>query len=125
MKTKFIYRLILLLFVTAFSSAMVIAQNSNTESIITLSGKVNCVHPINGTLSLVIVFNKNQGYGAVSKQDGSFSIKMNKSDTIIFSTTEHQDYIYTLSGQEKFEGHFIDVVMVTDAMAKHCNRYWS
>ncbi|MCF6361256.1 MAG: hypothetical protein L3J29_10910 [Cyclobacteriaceae bacterium] len=116
MKTKFIYLIWHTLFMIGFSSTLVVAQNSNAEPTITLSGKVNCVHPINGTLSLVIVFNKSQGYGAVSKQDGSFTIEMSKTDTIVFSTAEHQDYIYSLSEQEDFEDRSIEVVMVTDAI---------
>ncbi|MCF6353184.1 MAG: hypothetical protein L3J06_09260 [Cyclobacteriaceae bacterium] len=117
MKIKLIYRILLLLIMLGFSTIMADAQNLTDEaSAITLTGKVNCVHPINGTLSLVIVFNKSQGYGAVSKQDGSFSIKMNKSDTIVFSTAEHQDYVYYLSEIEKFKDHSIDVIMVTDAI---------
>ncbi len=117
MKFKSIYQLLLVLLVVGFSLTPVAAQGSeNDEPTITLSGKVNCVHPINGTLSLVIVFNKTQGYGAVSKQDGSFSIKMSKSDTIVFSTAEHQDYVYYLKENDDFKNHSIDVVMITDAV---------
>lgn len=114
---KFIYQFFLTILVLGFSTTIVDAQNvANEASAITLSGKINCIHPVNGTLSLVIVFNKTKGYGTVSKQDGSFSIKMNKADTIVFSTSEHQDYIYALNNKEKFEDLSIDVVMVTDAI---------
>jgi len=117
MKIKPIHRALFILIMLGFSTIMVAAQGSkNNESTITLSGKVNCIHPINGTLSLVIVFNKTQGYGSVSKQDGSFSIKMDKSDTIVFSTAEHQDYVYTIDHSKKFENQTINVVMVTDAI---------
>jgi len=108
-----------MVFVIGFNATISLAQEStkkSAESTILLSGKVNCIHPINGTLSLVIVFNKSQGHGAVSKQDGSFSIKMSKSDTIVFSTAEHQDYIYAAKENEEFIDHSIDVVMVTDAV---------
>jgi hypothetical protein len=111
------YRVLLVLIILVFSVAIVSAQNTNKESsTITLSGKVNCVHPINGTLSMVIVFNKSQGFGTVSRQDGSFSIEMNKSDTIVFSTAEHQDYVYSLQDYDNYEDHSIDIVMVTDAV---------
>ena len=110
-------QLLLLLLILGFSATFVVAQSKKVEPAkITLAGKVNCVHPINGTLSLVIVFNKTQGYGSVSKQDGSFSIKMSKSDTIVFSTAEHQDYVYTIDHSKKFENQTINVVMVTDAI---------
>lgn len=110
---------ILAAFATGFSTTISIAQNSvknSSESTILLSGKVKCIHPINGTLSLVIVFNKSKEFGTVSKQDGSFSINMSQSDTIVFTTAEHQDYIYVVKENEKFLDHSIEVVMVTDAV---------
>ncbi len=117
MKAQYLYCSLLVLLVIGSNVTIADAQNiTGGASTITLSGKVNCIHPINGTLSLVIVFNKTQGYGAVSKQNGSFSIKMSKSDTIVFSTAQHQDYVYYLKEDNDFKNHSIDVVMITDAV---------
>ncbi len=83
---------------------------------IVLSGQISCIHPLNGNLSQVVVFNVNQGSGTLSNPDGTFAIKMAKADTIIFSTAEHQDYKYFLGADEEFKDHSIKVVMVTDAI---------
>jgi len=112
-----VFNPILVVILTLLSSLFVNAQDTaQNEPKILLSGKVNCVDPVNGTLSSVVVFNINKGFGTVSDKSGSFSINMAKNDTIIFSTAEHKDFYYFIEPEVEFEDHSIEVIMVTDAI---------
>jgi predicted nuclease of predicted toxin-antitoxin system len=96
--------------------AVVTARAQEAKDRITLSGNIHCIDPVNGSLSSVIVYNVTQGYGTSSNQDGTFAIEMSKSDTILFATAEHKDYLYSLSKDDEFIDHEIKVVMVTDVV---------
>jgi hypothetical protein len=112
-----ILKSILVVIFICLSSVYVSAQNTEpVEPTILLTGKVNCIDPLNGTLAAVVVFNVSQGYGTITNMDGSFAIKMAEKDTIIFSTAEHKDYEYFIKEGEAFKDHEIHVVMVTDVV---------
>jgi hypothetical protein len=102
--------------VLVLSLIMVTARAQEAKDKITLSGNVHCIDPLNGSLSSVVVFNITQGYGTSSNLEGSFAIEMAKSDTILFSTAEHKDYLYSLTRDDEFKDHEIKVVMVTDVI---------
>ncbi len=91
-----------------------VAQDEEKQ--ILLSGHINCIDPLNGTMARVVVYNINQGLGTMSNEDGTFAIPMAKTDTILFSTAEHKDYRYFLPAGQAFEDHKIEVVMLTDAI---------
>ena len=93
------------------------AQRSATEAeLIKLTGKISCYDPMNGTLASVVIYNINQGKGSISEEDGSFTIDMARTDTIVFSTAEHKDYSYVIEKDPDFIDHSIEVIMLTDAI---------
>lgn len=112
-----IIKSIIWVFIVCVCALRINAQDfMKQEPTIQLNGKVRCIDPLNGALSAVLVFNISQGYGTMSSVDGSFSIKMAKTDTIVFSTAEHKDYYYFLDQEKKFENHAIEVIMLTDVV---------
>lgn len=117
MNTKPLSYIYLYVMFTCFTVVNLKAQElTKNKTQITLSGTVDCVDPIMGTLASVVVFNTSQGYGSLSNEDGSFLIKMGRYDTITFSTAEHKDFLYTIESDEEFKDHAINVVMITDAI---------
>ncbi len=100
-----------------FYSFVSVAQKDISEdSLIEISGRINCFDPLNGGLTAVSVYNISQHWGTVSDASGKYSIKMAKNDTIVFFTTEHKDYHYYLKKGDPFIDHEIDVYMETDAV---------
>ena len=109
--------LVLVFLMIYFGMVDAMAQRSATEAeLIKLTGKISCYDPMNGTLASVVIYNINQGKGSISEEDGSFTIDMARTDTIVFSTAEHKDYSYVIEKDPDFIDHSIEVIMLTDAI---------
>lgn len=110
--------IILMVVLLATVSLPVVGQETMTgkQSLITLHGQVSCLKPERGLLPDVTVFNKNKEWGTLTYADGTFSVKMGKNDTIVFSTALHEDYHYYLKSDIKFEDHSIEITMEPDAI---------
>jgi hypothetical protein len=111
------HKVYLVILLALFPVTLAIAQDvGNKEKTFELSGRINCINPINGTLSSVVIHNINKDIVTVSDEKGAFAIIMGEQDTIVFSTPEHLDYIYTLEDTEESKDHNIVVFMETDAI---------
>lgn len=85
---------ILLLSLYLFSSNELKAQTSNQGT--KISGTVSCSADSIMLLSYVNIYNLSSKEGTTTDAKGYFEIEMNKQDTILFSTVQHQEYYYYL-----------------------------
>jgi len=109
---QFISTIIFFVFLGAPS---VNGQNETSEKgLISLTGKINCIDPINGTLSAVVVYNLNKEHGTMTDSDGAYAIQMSKNDTIMFSTAEHKEVLFYFKNDDKFEDRWFTFHMETD-----------
>lgn len=109
----------LLIFVVVevvFALKLEAGSGAGEDNFILVSGTVNCVHPLNGTLALVSVYNISKEWGTSSGPNGEFEIRMAKEDTIVFFTEAHKDYYYFLESSVEFKDHTIEVFMEPDAV---------
>lgn len=88
----------------------------NSDTLFLLRGNVSCRRLTAGPLSDVAVFNISKDSGVMSDSLGNFSIKMASGDTIVFSTTQHRDYIFYLRENDKQEDLFIEIEMEPDVI---------
>lgn len=88
----------------------------NSDTLFLLRGNVSCRRPTAGPLSDVTVFNLSRDLGVMTDSLGNFSIKMVKGDTIVFSTTQHRNYIFNLKENAKPEDLFIEIEMEPDVI---------
>jgi len=110
MKTLFISIIISLIGITVSNSIQAQQQE------ITLSGIILCEDSVKGPLGFVSVYNKNTKKGTVSNANGEFSISMGKNDTILFSTVQHVQQIYSIKANEIFYDKSIDISMEQDTI---------
>ncbi|MBR9832413.1 carboxypeptidase-like regulatory domain-containing protein [bacterium] len=85
---------ILLLSLCLFSSNELKSQTSAQAK--KISGTVSCSSDSIMLLSYVNIYNLSSKKGTTTDTEGYFEIEMNKSDTILFSTVQHQEYYYYL-----------------------------
>lgn len=116
MKLKLIITSIAVFGVSGLIKTSMAQNKPNKDTLIVLSGQVNCLKPERGILAGVTVFNLNKEWGTLSNADGTFSLRMGKKDTIIFTTPQHQDYKYYLKKDSKFKDHSIEITMEPDAI---------
>ena len=103
-------------FIGGFVSITNAQIGTNYDSLITISGKVNCIDPLNGKLSFVSIYNTRKEWGTFSDSIGNYSIKMGVGDTIVFFTEQHKDYLYFLEDENQLMDHKMDVYMEPDAI---------
>ncbi len=106
------YRMIIVLFPFLAVASVTNAQKSE----ITLSGIISCDNSLKDPLSAVHVFNKNTKKGTLTDKNGEFSISMRKQDTIIFSTVEHVEKMYTVEKGESFDNKRIEITLEEDTI---------
>ena len=85
---------ILLLSLCLFSSNELKSQTSAQAK--KISGTVSCSSDSIMLLSYVNIYNLSSKKGTTTDTEGYFEIEMNKYDTILFSTVQHQEYYYYL-----------------------------
>ncbi|SMG22964.1 CarboxypepD_reg-like domain-containing protein [Marivirga sericea] len=105
-------RMIITLFLFVVITLVTKAQKSE----ITLSGIISCDNSLNEPLSAVHVFNKNTKKGTLTDKNGEFSISMKKQDTIIFSTVQHVEKIYTIEKGKSFDNKHIEITLEEDTV---------
>lgn len=105
-----------ILLITGFNLTAIAQDTLNNEPLILLRGRVSCFQPEQGLLKDVTVFNENKEWGTLTDENGAFVLPMGKGDTIVFSTVQHQDYIYYLENGGKYEDHSIEVIMEPDTI---------
>jgi len=109
---KISYKIGLIIFITLSVNKAVKAQSNE----INLSGTILCGNDVKGPLSFVNIYNKNTKKGTVSSTDGTFSIKMGKNDTILFSTVQHIEQSYYIKKNEFFHDKNIKITMKQDTV---------
>lgn len=102
--------------ITLFLFLVVASVTNAQKSEITLSGIISCDNSLNEPLSAVHVFNKNAKKGTLTDKNGEFSISMRKLDTIIFSTVQHVEKIYTIEKGESFDNKHIEFTLEEDTV---------
>jgi hypothetical protein len=100
----------------AFPSFTVTQPEYVEDDLIMISGKINCIDPLNGGLALVSIYNISKEWGTVSNASGEFQIEMGKYDTLLFFTEEHKDYHFFLTSDDEFKDQAITVYMEPDAI---------
>jgi len=109
---QFISTILFFIFLGATSGY---GQNDASEKqLISLTGKINCVNPINGSLSAVVVYNLSKEHGTMTDSEGAYAIQMSKNDTIMFSTAEHKEVLFYFKDDDKFEDRRFTFHMETD-----------
>ena len=111
-------RVFVILFLLVYFGMMDALAQANIEDskLIKITGKVHCINPINGAMSIVVIYNRTRDIIAISRDDGSFSINMGRYDTLIFSSPEHLDYTYQLPTDDDFQNKNLNVFMKTDGI---------
>jgi acetylglutamate synthase len=109
MKTKSKIIVITLIVLAGFSTV-------NAQKKITLSGAISCSEEEKSPLSFVNIYNVNTKRGTISDSEGKFKIKMGMNDTILFSTVQHLEQIYTIKKGDLFEDKSIEIDMVKDTV---------
>lgn len=111
-------RILFVLYMAAYVGMIdAIAQRSTSEDrLVKITGKITCVNPINGAMSMVVIYNSTRDDVAISQQDGYFEIYMGRFDTVTFSSPEHLDYVFSFIDDSEFKDQSINVIMKTDAI---------
>lgn len=86
------------------------------EPLIVVSGKVICLKPERGVLSEVVVFNQQRNRGVLTGNDACFHIKMNRGDTLVFSTSSHKDFYYFIPDDLPLKDHTIEIILEPDTV---------
>jgi hypothetical protein len=89
---------------------------SQDQPVVIISGIVSCNDSSIGILENVNIFNKQSNRGTITNNEGEFEIEMGKNDTLLFSTIQHKEEIFTFPQNEEFTDKNIQVVMTLDTV---------
>ena len=106
-------RILMLLFFCQFVTNMAVAQEKKS---VTISGFIFDEDSSHRALPDVAIFNKTKRRGTISNESGQFSIEMDRTDTLVFSTVQHLDEVFFFSENEPFENRILTIEMKMDTI---------